>query len=560
MSALSPSRRLAGTTASAVLGFLASPGIAGADGSLLLALLCVATWAWTVAQPLGERPWRARSAEWLGGALAGGLMMWWVTHVVWFGVLYIAAGWGVYFVVMGAALRRLALRFAFPLAVALAWNGVELVRALVPPPFGLGWFRLGYYAHAHLWLSGGARVFGLEGLTVVVASLGGGLAALGRERAVRPALVGASLAPLFACALAARLAPAALTVDGPRVLLVQPGFTQARKQHDDWRANVASSIELTHRALAAVGPVDLLSWGESMLYVPLFSPAAEAAIGAGTARFPPWDEPWTPTHLRNCQALETDIVREVLRLGGEGPPAEVAAFGVGTELFDVADEQIRRQVALVLYDDQGNRQATALKRFLVPLGETFFGLERFGWARALAQSSAGYVPDLVPGTETGRLALHGRDGRTYSVGGTICFDNAHPWPYLDAVRGQPVDFHLVVSNEAWYETSCEMDQMIAFSRVFALMTGRAFVRATNSGVSGVLGPDGRELGRVRDAAGEDRAVAGFGAWTVPVPAPGAPSVPPYVRWSRNSEALWLALLGVGLLRAARRGNQGRASG
>ena len=121
------------------------------------------------------------------------------------------------------------------------------------------------------------------------------------------------------------------------------------------------------------------------------------------------------------------------------------------------------------------------------------------------------------------------------------------------MRGEPVDLHLVVSNEAWYETSCEMDQMIAFSRVFALMTGRSFVRATNSGVSAVLAPDGRELGRVRDAAGVDRAVAGHGAWTVPVPATDDRAIPPYVAWSRVSEGMWLALLALGLVHARRAG-------
>lgn len=183
-------------------------------------------------------------------------------------------------------------------------------------------------------------------------------------------------------------------------------------------------------------------------------------------------------------------------------------------------------VALVVYDSAGGRSNPAFKRFLVPLGETFFGMERFGWVRDLAQSAAGYVPDLVPGQETGRIPIRGRDGRTWTVSGSVCFDNAHPWSYVDALADGPVDFHLVASNEAWYETSCEMDQMVAFSRVYALMTGRAFVRATNSGVSLVMGPDGTELGRVRDEHGGDRAVAGFGAWTVPVPAPESRGPPP----------------------------------
>jgi apolipoprotein N-acyltransferase len=338
-----------------------------------------------------------------------------------------------------------------------------------------------------------------------------------------------------------------VTTDGPRVLLVQPGFSQRRKQHDDAQKNLAFSRDLTHRAAAEAGPVDLLCWGESMLYIPIFTPAAEAAVRAGTARAPAWSEPVTVEDVEACQALERHWVeREVLALGARPPgPMAGASFSVGAEVYDLVAGELRRRVALVVYDAAGGRSLPAYKRRLVPLGETFFGLERWSWVRSLAREAAGYLPDLLPGQETGLLPLRGRDGRSWRASGTLCFDNAHPQPYVDGLCAGPVDFHLVASNEAWYETSCEMDQMVAFTRVFALMTARAFVRATNSGVSLVIGPDGRELGRVRDARGVDRAVAGSLAVTVPVPLPGAATTP-YVRWSGVLEGAWIALLAFGL--------------
>jgi apolipoprotein N-acyltransferase len=463
---------------------------------------------------------------------------------------------------MGALLRRLARRLPLPLAAGLAWTGIELVRALLPPPFGLGWFRLGYYAHAHVWLSGSARVLGVEGLTFVLAALGGGVAALVLERRARWPVIAGALAPLVLAAFLAQLVPAPATVDGPRVLLVQPGFPQRRKQHGDKRENLAYSRDLTHRAAAQAGPADLVCWGESMLFVPLFSAEVEAVVRAGAARTLPWDEALTPEILANCRANERYLVaREIMALGADERPFPAgASFAAGVEYIDLVDGWLRRKVALVLYDPSGERSAPAFKQHLVPLGETFFGLERFAWVRALAHSAAGYLPDVVPGDQTGVLELQARDGRSYRLSGTVCFDNAHPWPYLAAVRARPVDFHLVVSNEAWYETSCEMDQMVAFSRVYALMTGRAFVRATNSGVSLVLGPDGRELGRVRDALGSDRAVAGFGAWTVPVPAPESARSTPYVRWSRLSEALWIVLTALAALTGRRTGYRARETG
>jgi apolipoprotein N-acyltransferase len=558
---LAPGRRLLGTAGAAALAFLASPGVSGADGSLVLAVLATGLWAATVARPLGPRPARGLAAEWLGGTLGGALMMWWVSHIVVFGVLYIGGGFGVYAVAMGALVRRLARRLALPLAVGVAWTGVELVRALLPPPFGLGWFRLGFYTHAHTWLAGGARVFGIEGLSFVVAALGGGLAALLLSRRVRVPDALAALLPLAVVALAARLVPVPITRDGPRVLLVQPGFTQQRKQHSDPRANLEFSLELTHRAAAAVGPVDLVCWGESMLYAPLFTHAAEAAIRAGTARALPWDELWTAEQLDEWRAFEEGFVAGTLMTARGGPRRfpEGASFAVGGDTVDLVGGILRRRGALVLYDASGGRSAPAAKQHLVPLGETFFGLERFGWVRALAMRSAGYVPDLVPGRSTGVLELRARDGRGYRVSGTVCFDNAHPWPYVSALRAGPVDFHLVVSNEAWFGTSCEMDQMVAFSRVLALMTGRSFVRATNSGVSLVLGPDGRELGRARDATGADRAVAAFGAWDVPVPLAGDAGATPYSRAYRLLEGLWLAALVLAAL-VARPGNRPRMSG
>ena len=48
------------------------------------------------------------------------------------------------------------------LALPSAWMSVEALRSLLPLPIGAPWLRLGHHAHHHLWLSGSARVWGLE--------------------------------------------------------------------------------------------------------------------------------------------------------------------------------------------------------------------------------------------------------------------------------------------------------------------------------------------------------------------------------------------------------------
>jgi apolipoprotein N-acyltransferase len=524
-----------------LVGHAAGPGVFLADGSALLAALAVALWGAAASTSPGGR--RGLVLEWLAGGLWGALILWWTTYVVGAALLWVWAVWGLYLLLAGALLRRLRERLPLTAAIAFAWTSVEALRAILVPPIGLGWLRLGHHAAGTPALAGSARVWGVEGLTFALAALGGLLAALLVRRRARPAEVLWGLTPLALAALLAQLVPPPAIVDGPRVLLVQPGFEQERKQYGDPWANLEASARLSFQALgdlaqAGEPPVDLVVWGESMLSVPLLSEDAEAAV-AGGAQLVPWEEGFTTADLGRLRELERRWVRE--RLVERLPDG--VSFAAGAEYYAPRDGLLRRHVAAVLYDPDGVRGPPALKHHLVPLGETMLGLERFAVVRSMARAAAGYVPDFRSGPAGGTLELRCRDGRSWRLGGSVCFDNAFPGPYVAATRAG-AQLHLVVSNEAWYRESCEMDQMVAFSRLAALSTGLAMVRATNSGLSLVIGPDGRELGRVRDAEGRDRATSGWGAWTVPVPA-GAER-PPFVRlfpWIRGlALALALAVL------------------
>ncbi|HRV82187.1 MAG TPA: nitrilase-related carbon-nitrogen hydrolase, partial [Planctomycetota bacterium] len=106
--------------------------------------------------------------------------------------------------------------------------------------------------------------------------------------------------------------------------------------------------------------------------------------------------------------------------------------------------------------------------------------------------------------------------------------------FLGVQGGQGVDFHLVASNEAWYEESVLMDHMLAFSRLEAIQVGRSVLRATNSGASALFGPDGRLLALL-EQDGRHKMVRGTLRVTVPVPkrdADGAAPLTPYVRTRR----------------------------
>ena len=127
---------------------------------------------------------------------------------------------------------------------------------------------------------------------------------------------------------------------------------------------------------------------------------------------------------------------------------------------------------------------------------------------------------------------------------------------LDPVAREPVDFHVIVSNEAWFQRSQEYDQMIASSRCAAVMSGRTLVRATNGGVSAAYDPSGAELARLV-VDGEDRMVRGALLVEVPVPAAGE-GVPPIANHFRALRlgACLLAFLLAGIGAFAKRYSAG----
>ncbi len=559
-------KRLAASLAAWTALALASPGVALADGSAVLAILGIGLWGWSAALPIRSRR-GALLAEALAGALGGVVIFGWIGYVVAPGLLWVAAGTGFYNWLGCWLVRRLARRLPLALAVACGWLGSEGLRTHVPAPFGLSWVAAGHHLHALLPLAGSARVWGVEGLSLVVAAAGGGLSQLLARR--RPALAAAvGLAPLGTALLLARAVPAPASEDGPRVLFVQPGFPQERKRWDDPMERFRDLRDLTLEAELAArrrgeAPFDLVAWGETMLPVPLFEPGMAEALRAGL-EIAPWS-PLAPEEGASADLLvaesersEEDLVRSALLGLGRLPRdrrflAPGTSFLSGAEVFGARDGRLVRWNAVVLYDPQGQRSAPAAKRYLVPGAESGMGLERFAAARAFARWIGGYVPDFTAGEETGVLELALRDGRRLRVGATVCFDNAYLAPYVEPLRRGELDFHLVVSNEAWYRESWELDQMVAFSRLIALSTGRAMARATNSGVTLVLGPDGRELARLT-VDGRDRSVPGTLGVVVPVPVRAAAGpATPYVRTRTAWILLTLVLPWLLALLPARRG-------
>lgn len=121
------------------------------------------------------------------------------------------------------------------------------------------------------------------------------------------------------------------------------------------------------------------------------------------------------------------------------------------------------------------------KRHLVPFGE-YFPLPAFAkdWLDAINMRYSSFArgdfdqsPIQVDGTK---------------LGVSICFEDAFG---AEIARSMPQAGVLVnVTNDAWFGGTIALAQHLNISRMRALETGRALLRAANTGISAVIGPAG----------------------------------------------------------------------
>jgi len=124
------------------------------------------------------------------------------------------------------------------------------------------------------------------------------------------------------------------------------------------------------------------------------------------------------------------------------------------------------------------------KRHLVPLGEYIplrFLIDFFShWVKIP-------MSDIDSGADNQPL-LHAAG---QPLGVSICFEDAFA---RDVHRDLPEATLLVnVSNDAWFDGSFEPFQHHAIARMRALESGRFMLRATNTGISSIIGPKGEEI-------------------------------------------------------------------
>ena len=177
------------------------------------------------------------------------------------------------------------------------------------------------------------------------------------------------------------------------------------------------------------------------------------------------------------------------------------------------------------------------KRHLVPFGETIPLEPVVGWfirkvlsIPIASQASGGPDPPVLE-VAGERVAVN------------ICYEDA----FGADIRVQAADATLLVNvtNDAWYGRSLAALQHNQIAAMRALETGRALVRATNTGITSAIGHDGREIARL----------PWFTRGVLEVEITGRQGVTPYVRFGDAlpvAIALALFFAAVGLGRRAMR--------
>jgi apolipoprotein N-acyltransferase len=370
-----------------------------------------------------------------------------------------------------------------------AWMLAEWTRSWIFT--GFPWLALGYSQVPSSPLAGYAPVLGIHGVTLATAASAGllvswWLGAAEKSPVAKPRYISFILHPSAFLLLALWTGGYVLKqvewtqpVGAPvHASLLQGNIPQDTK----WRADRVTSTLETYSALARASASPLIILPETAL--PLF--------------------------LEQVPQDYVDALATVARRNGGDILVGVPERQPGGEYFNSV-------VSFGASPTQAYR-----KSHLVPFGEFIPLRPVLGW---IVSVLAIPLQDFSRGTESQRpLAVAGQ-----RVAINICYEDAFG---EEIIRQLPEATLLVnVSNVAWFGRSIAPAQHLQISQARALETGRYMLRATNTGVTGVIGPDGRLLAAAPEFATAvvTHAVQGYSGAT------------PYVRWG-NYAALALALL------------------
>lgn len=182
-----------------------------------------------------------------------------------------------------------------------------------------------------------------------------------------------------------------------------------------------------------------------------------------------WPETAVPNFLHRVENEWLNPLTQTLAARG-------AYLLVGTPVLD-PNEQAYYNGAVLL----GKNRADYYKRHLVPFGE-YLPL------KALIGNLLKFLKIPMSNFTPGALNSHSIRIGEHTVGVSICYEDAFGEEIRTAL---PAASYLVnLSNDGWFGDSLAPHQHLEISRMRAVETARPLIRATNSGISAIIGPRG----------------------------------------------------------------------
>ena len=397
---------------------------------------------------------RAFLCGWIYGLAANGFGVFWIHESFQFN--HIAIGWALlltgllvmflalYPGMVGYCVRRFGKagqRSQLLLLMPAAWVLAEWIRGWLFT--GFTWLQLGY-SQIDSPLRGLLPVGGIYVTSWAVAASAALLVLIVREHGNRRwSWLAALIVMWTASGLLGFVKWTAPAGDAIKVALVQGNMPQDKK----WLAEMRRPTLERYLALTrAHWDADLIVWPESAL-----------------------------------PGLRDSFDEYIARLADEAR-ANNAHVVFGVPVLDRDTQRLYNSVFVV-----GGREMVYRKRHLVPFGE-YLPLDAL--IRPVSEALGLPVADFNLGPDKQEWL----EAAGHRLGVSVCYEIAFGNEILEALPEAAV--LVTVSNDAWFGTSIGPYQHMQIARARALETGRYLLRATNTGITAIVGPDGAVGGRV----------------------------------------------------------------
>lgn len=306
--------------------------------------------------------------------------------------------------------------------------------------------------------------FALALATVMTALVYGLVKRLGADRRLLKAFMCIGLTLCVLSSLSPVLATYADTDDPFKAAALQGNLSSADKWAEDSGLRSFKAYESLTEQAAEEGAT-LIVWPETALAYTLFL-----------------------AHPNSATTAPIDKVYDMAERTGS--TVMIGTF-TSTQYFDPEAEKASTNTVVTIYPDRSYDENVYAKRMLVPFGEYVPWRDFLMSVLPVLGEINMLSSDLAPGTEAVVV-----DTKTVGVkaGPIICFDSIYEETVRQTVSAG-AEIITLSTNDSWFTDSAAVYMHNNQAKFRAIENGRYLVRSANTGVSSIVGPDGRELGR-----------------------------------------------------------------